>query len=163
MTHKQTTSNANAIYPLHSLWFSRAYFNLSTIVRAVKSFVSAKIRASKLRQFFALYVQWMIFYALVANLWVWLLFCLFFSKFFFTSTPGFHKVRVMCIKMVNMWELFFFLDFSLVYFHLKFYMLVAFGHWTTSTTAIRTRTGIGVGVVMSYSFHFWFMQRTLSK
>lgn len=122
--------------------------------------------------------QWMIFYALVANLWARFLFlfyiCVCISP---TSSPVSIGYTVMCIKIVNMWE-HFFSKCCAGLFSFSVYMLVDWSNWTRkpnlslnlklnrslqAEAETGTETEVDFGVVMSYSFRIWFMQRTLSK
>lgn len=122
--------------------------------------------------------QWMIFYALVANLWARFLFlfyiCVCISP---TSSPVSIGYTVMCIKIVNMWE-HFFSKCCAGLFSFSVYMLVDWSNRTRkpnlslnlklnrslqAKAETGTETEVDFGVVMSYSFRIWFMQRTLSK
>lgn len=106
MTH--SLSCIDCQFPSHSSAFN-AFF-LASLDSALSSNKSTNCQSVLSVQKFAHQkcAQWMIFYALVANLWARFLFlfyiCVYISP---TSSPVSIGYTVMCIKIVNMWEHFF--------------------------------------------------------
>jgi len=90
---------------------------------------------------------------------------LFYIFFFVYSIARFHKVQVMCIKIVNMWELF--VIFALVYFNFLFFFSILefqFICWlldnidiaTESWTLASPDSGVELTLVLLCRTHFIF-------